>query len=447
MRVCYIDASLRSNIGHYANSCRHIVGEFRRRNADVDVYGNRALEPGLAEELGAIPLFRHGTYDTIVAYFLVSVLQPVDYRMARSSFLCDLRAVWRRGPYDLVFVNSVMPAELAAVGLWLNSFPAAAVPRVAMEFGAPTGDGIHDPYLGGWWQQFPRFYRQAAVILGRRRSDSLFLFTFDAAASAEYAKLLGRPVETMPAVHVGRQEPRRRVRRSDNRVTIAFLGHQRLEKGYHLIPAIIRQLRARAVPVTVLVHNGDPDEVTVDRELRSMAADAPHLVFEHRTADARYWQDLMDRSDLIVLPYDPTRYRASYSAVAVEAAGEGIPMVVPAATTMETLVNTVQGGGTVFAGWEASAVSDAIEKAVADFESLASRAMAGAVEWRRANGAARFADRLLVAMPGGGESIALPHGHDVAMNVAMGFILDAVFAGAIAGVKGLMRIERICRSH
>ena len=436
-RVCYIDTSLRTNIGHYANSCRHIAGEFRRRKFAVDIYGHRDLEPGLAEELAATPFFRHASYDIIVAHAFWKALRPVDYRMARGSFLCDLRSVWRRGPYDLVFINSVMPAQLAAVALWLNSFLGGAAPQIAVEFGAPAGHGIHDYYMGGW------FYRQAVSVLDQRRSGNLFLFTFDAAASADYAKLLGRPVETMPAVHIGKEEPRLRVHGPDNRITVAFLGHQRNEKGYHLVPAIIRRLRSRGVPATVLVHNGDPDEAMVSRELSAMAAADPHLVFEQKTADAVYWHELLDRSDLIVLPYEPTRYRASYSAVAVEAAGEGIPMVVPAGTTMETLVNTYQSGGTVFAGWEANPVAGAIEAAAASFQDIARRALVGASEWRHANGAGRFVDCLLEAMPAGSQSIAMQRERHTAKNIVMSFIFDGLFAAATTGVQGLRSIRRV----
>jgi len=36
--VCYIDATIQSNAGHHANSCRHFVGEFRRRGFVVHAY-------------------------------------------------------------------------------------------------------------------------------------------------------------------------------------------------------------------------------------------------------------------------------------------------------------------------------------------------------------------------------------------------------------------------
>lgn len=438
-RICYIDASLRNNIGHYANSCRHIAGEFRRRNFAVDIYANRDLAPALARELGASPFCRHAVYDTITAYTCLNTLQPLDHWLARVSFLSDLRSIWRRGPYGLVFINSVLPAQLAAVAWWLDSFPLGAAPRVAVEFGAPTGDGFRD----SWWRQFPKFYRDARTVLNRCSGPPPFLFTFDPSASAEYTALLGHPVATMPAVHAGKGEPRPRIPKTASRITVAFIGHQRTEKGYHLIPAIVRELRSRGVRITVLVHNGDPEEVMVSSKLRTMAAADPQLQFEQKAADSTYWQELLSRSDMIVLPYDPTRYRASYSAVAVEAVGEGIPMVVPGGTTMHALVNTYQGGGMTFAGWDVKPIADAIEAAAANFGDMARHAAAGAIEWRRTNGAAHFVDRLLEEMHVDREAIAVQPERYALKSTATGLMFDALFTAAMCSGKWLKIIGTV----
>jgi hypothetical protein len=245
----------------------------------------------------------------------------------------------------------------------------------------------------------------------------------------------------MPAIQGGKKEPRLRIREAGKHITVAFLGHQRPDKGYQLVPAIVQRLRSRSIPVTVLVHNGDQEEVLIGRELREMAAADPDLIFEQRAADSVYWQELLDRSDVVALPYDPSRYRASYSAIAVEAASDGIPLVVPAGTTMETLAASYQGGGTTFAGWEADSICDAIEAAVADFENLGRRAFDGASEWRRANGVGCFVDRLMEAMPVS-QTIAVARQHDTAKSVAMGALFDAFFAGTNLVVNGLLRVKR-----
>ena len=55
MRVFYIDPGLHDVVGHHANYCRYIVGEFRGRGAETLVFGHRELPPALQSELGAAP--------------------------------------------------------------------------------------------------------------------------------------------------------------------------------------------------------------------------------------------------------------------------------------------------------------------------------------------------------------------------------------------------------
>jgi glycosyltransferase involved in cell wall biosynthesis len=392
-RICYFDAAIRDNAGHHANACRHFTGEFRRRAFAVHAFGSRALNADVGRELQVEPLFRHHPYVRLRGG------PYVYYHVARSSYLFDLRSAWRRGPYDVVFFHSIMAAQLAAVALWLRDFRPEEMPFVVIGFDMPSGSKLNDQ-----WNFHTPILRKAARLFDARYLPRTLFFTFDQAITDDYAGLLNVPVQTMPTVHAGLREPRLRRRDPNGLISVAFLGYQRPEKGYHLLPEIVRQVFDRRLPVKFLLHNSAPDDGPVGQELRALAHANPNIAFVEESGDELHWQGLLDRSDLMVLPYEPNRYRQSGSGVATESVSGGIPMVVPPGSTMETLAAGYQGCATSFSDWRADAVADAIERVVTNFEVLARDAEAGAWKWRRDNGVKLFVDRLL-QMPGLGNPV------------------------------------------
>ena len=384
--VCYIDAAVRDNAGHHANACRHFVSEFLRRGMVVRTFGNRSLDPQVAQKLQVEPLFRHYPYSRLRGGAQFS------HFVERSSFLADLKRVWSCGPSDIVFFHTVMAPQLGAVALWLRGLELAKTPFVVIGFDLPSGSKLTDQ-----WSYHTPFYRKAGTLFPREYLRRMLLFAFDEAIAEDYAQLLGLPVQTMPSIHSGLREPRLRTKDAVGRINLAFLGHQREEKGYHLIPTVARRLIHRALPVTLLVHNSAPDDERTSRELRALASANASVVFNEEPGDQAHWQGLLDKSDLIVLPYEPNRYRESGSGIATEAVSDGIPMVVPRGTTMERLAAKYQGCATAFSRWAADDVAAAIERAVVNFDALAHQAEAGALTWRRSNGVGLFVDRLIEA--------------------------------------------------
>lgn len=385
-RACYLDAALVGNTGHHANVCRHIAGEFRRRGIEVDILANAAVESGLSEEFGAIPTFLHFPYCRITSKKLINLA------LERASLLTDLRSAVEGGRYDFYYVSSVLPSEMAAMIHWGQTrFSAANMPPIIMEFGLPSGVGVT---TASNWGRFTEQYRSAASQIRENYSGKFLFFTFDPAASSDYSGLIGLDVETLPAVYTG-GEIRLRTGDEQGRPVVGFLGHQRPEKGYDLLPDLMRLLLAKDVGARFLIHNGDSRETATDRELRELAAADPRVCFDQQPADKSYWNRLLDSTDIVALPYDPLRYTASVSAVAVEAISCGLPIVCPKGTTMKVLAERYQNSSIAISKWSVEAVAEAIFEAVRNFPGLARSAYEGVDRWAHENGAPVFASRVL----------------------------------------------------
>lgn len=387
-RVCYIDAALADNAGHHGNACRHIVGEFRRRGIEVDILAHASIESELIEELDAQPVFRHYPYEGILKRL------STDYLLGQASFLANLSAAVKDRSYDLIYVNSVLPAQMAAMIWWGQTrYTAADMPPIAMEFGSPSGVTIDDN-LSRYWQRFTHFYRRAIAGCSKDYFSKYLFFTFDPAASKDYSRLLETEVRTLPTVHSGGGT---RLRTGDEagRPVVGFLGHQRPEKGYHLIPDVLRRLLESDFHAGVLIHNGNVDETAICMRLRELADADPRVCFDRTPADKIYWNELLDSTDIVVLPYEPARYATSYSAVAVEAVSCGLPMVCPDGTTMKTLAERYQDNSIGISDWTVEASVEAIFKALDNFPRLARSAYEGTEIWARENGVSVFVSSLL----------------------------------------------------
>lgn len=421
--IAYFDASLRNDTGHQANACRQIRGELVRRGCSVDVFASRHVEPDLSRELSAIPHFRLLPYEQSAAF------GRIDAAVQQAGFAQDIRRAWSARRYGLAYFNSVLAPQLFAIIKWLEAFPAKTLPATAIEFGAPSGASS-----GGWFGRFAPLYQKAGRRLRGLDRGRPLLFTFDEAASAEYSRLFGLPVAVMPAVHAVSGPVRRRRRRDDGSLTLGFLGQQRTEKGVNLLPEIIGEMRRSDPSLRFLIHDGDGSDRPISRRLRQLADADSAIEFVHQPADPALWRDLLDRVDLLVLPYDPARYQGSYSAIAVEAVGAGIPMVVPRGTTMQGMAASYQSRTVVFDSWTAPAVCIAICQAVAEFDVLASAAHDATSRWAARNGAAAFVDQLLKSfassMPPAESASAGPEVSPLELNM-----LDALIAARELGKR------------
>jgi glycosyltransferase involved in cell wall biosynthesis len=276
-------------------------------------------------------------------------------------------------------------------------------PHIVMEFGTDPGLDLAPGDTPGKWvvatrdyriDPRPMFYRFTANHLSESDLTRFHMVTYDGITSALYSHMLSKPVDVLPLPQYTRDSI---VNRSGRRpITVSVLGHQRADKGYHLMPQVARKLLEQEPRIDLLVHNGAPDEMEgPQQELRDLAAGESRLNLVEHVADPAMWQSLLRKSDLVLCPYQPPRYRASVSAVAMEAVANGIPVVVPAQTSMSDLLDRFGSPGTCFEQWEADAIVAATRRALGDFDTVAERAARAGAQWNATMGVHNMVERLL----------------------------------------------------
>jgi hypothetical protein len=402
-RFFYADPGLLNNLGHHANNCRFITREARARGLDVKVLSFGNIEPGLQAELGAIPFFRALTSwmsdeDPICGWLNA-------FHIVAEITREDLSRITDIGPDDVMYFSSALPAQLMALAQWMGSLPRDRLPLVVVEFGIDPGVDVQQGPEGLVYAvRDPRtdsraiLFRSAAARIPPAVAPWLQMITFDPASSASFCVVMGKHVGVFPTPHAATGP---RFSRSGKRpITVAVLGNQRPEKGYQFMPEVAQRLLQANPDIRVLCHNANPNAMPeAQQALRALAATDSRLILDERLAGGEVWQGLLDASDLILLPYASPRFAISYSAVAVEAVANGIPLVVPADTSMARLVQEFGGSGTTFDRPEASAIVDGTQRALDRFDQLATSAHAGSELWGQIHGPRHLVEAMLALAP------------------------------------------------
>ncbi len=402
MRLMYLDPGMQNDVGHHANYARAILNEATRRQIQVDLFGWHGVTAALQAELGAIPFFRWYTYTVGYQNNPISGWL-MNFEQGWRVLLEDLRKLPTPSPDDIIFIPSLWPSWLMAVVQWISNIPADRRPTVVGEFAsecglqpAPRRDGppqyaVPDPRTD------PRatLYHYAAALLDDDVRQRFTLCTFERAVSTLFQTLLDVEIASLPWPIAGPTAIQSRANRRP--ITAAFLGFQRLDKGYALVPQIVQQLlrdrTCRKVGVRLLIHNARPDECPeIHAAVRALVR--PQVQLDESPVDGPRWQALLDKTDLMICPYDPKRYAAAHSGLTTECLANGIPMILPADTVLSAIAARFNVG-TCFDQWTAASVSAATVKAIDRFDTLAERSYHAAGEWKKANGPAAFFEALL----------------------------------------------------
>ena len=398
MRFFYADPGLRSYLGHHATSCKLITDELHRRRIDTRVLAFVKVEPRLQAELGAVPHFRCPTYwhsdgDPICGWLNAF---HTGTQVTRADFdkLADI------GAEDVVYVNSALPTQLMGTISWLAALPPERQPQVVIEFGVDPGVHVRTdgaPILQlrpGEPGQNAVLFRFAVKRITKSGLRPLHLATFDASSSAAYGLLLEYPVAVLP---VPRLATIPIARRSGKRpITVGILGSQRPDKGYQHVPEIARELLRSRRDVRLLIHNGDSGAMTeVQKSLGGLVAADNRVTLDQRQADPALWNQLLSATDLVLCPYDEERFATSYSSVASEAIANGIPLVVPARTSLARVMGDFGGAGATFDRFTPASIALATQAALDDFDRIGALAYAGAEKWKAENGPGPLVDAIL----------------------------------------------------
>jgi len=395
MRVVYCDAALINNLGHFASHCRAIVPALRKKSIETRVLAHSKVEQSLKDELGAEPFFsihpNAALSNDPLCGWLISFEHISRITSEELDKITDLQAT------DLFIFDSTKPAQLKACIDWAQStFTAESCPGIIMTCNWFLGIVPPETIQNGqqWAVQDTQsiMYRYAALSIQKEFQKKVRIACYDPTPAKALGELCGREVLTLP--HPMQSTTSCRLR-GKGTPTIAFLGEQRPDKGFHLVPEIVRRILDEIKDIHVIVQNSwDKMKEQMD-ELHGIAGNDEHLELIYGSQDGVAWAKLLDRCDLIVVPYDQSAYAAHNSGIAIEAVANAIPSVVPSGTGMANMLSKYGMPGVISDTNDPVEIVNKIKQALGDFDELAKRAKDASALWVEQNGSNKLVRRLI----------------------------------------------------
>ena len=325
VRAVIVDPALHSLGGHHFTATERLRGILSALDVEVECWASTDASDEVISELHARPIFSHwiygrnfeshGEFDTFVA-----------------STVSELRRTlrWKFLQPDLFILPSCDQVLALALAKALR-FRLGGPPRIViwLLFAPHPEKLIDDPSLEPLFEEYRVAFKALRDVCKNDKLISVFCET-ERMASA-YRRVIDLPIMVAPGPGV--TEPgqvRPLPLKTKMTVTIACLGHATPAKGYGLLPAAVKSVLAHREDVQFKIHAGinKADRFPDFSSLQQMASLGSRVTVVGEPLSSDDYNEWLDYSNFILLPYDAKVYGTRGSGVFTDAAIRGIPTIV-----------------------------------------------------------------------------------------------------------------------
>ncbi len=364
-RLVIAEPSAGRSRGHFYRFTRSLRAVAPEIGADVVMAGARVstiegLEPEDRELL--MPAFEYSHWDA-VAEITEEPMRGIS-RFA-SLRVTELERLYERltlTPNDVVVFLMANLVDVLAAGTWLARMPREKTPAVRMLF-------HFMPFQEAQWfkltdLELRHAYGVGLAQLAEHCGNRLRLFAQSGALALDLTDALRWHVRS-----IGFPVPQRLHGASrpalSSPVRILYAGEARVDKGFGMLPGIAEALTAeRDAGAITIVCQSTLSEFADDaiRAAVQKLKETRGVELIDRFLPSTEYDDLIARCDLILLPYDADQYRSRLSAIFVDAACAGVPVVVPEGTWMSRQLDEGLGAGGAFATLSPDAIATVVRQ-------------------------------------------------------------------------------------
>lgn len=389
-RVFIADFDLVEYSGHFFNQVFGFREAARARSIETRIYIPSNADLKVAEDLGArailpVTRWRGVKMDPSLEGFAAA-------QLVLTSLWNDLETE-RISERDIVVITSSRPQVIFGIGQWLRARPASARPSVFFRFFGPEFfDFEAKAFSEDAWA-----YHFASRSLPEETGGERTFFTLNNEKALTHLETLSlRRAFYLPVPKYYGPVAEVSQARTIQPLTIYVHVNRKAGPISDRIVELVTKILRRRSDVKFLVRfckyaygddgfNKRIDKALFGSSLEILPAEQNHV---------EYLAEI-ERSDMVLLPYDSVEYRGIVSGIFCEAAAMGKVLIIPAGTWMTDHVTEGRAAGVLFPKNSAGDMEVAVQRAIQERERLQSLAHRLARPFREQNSCVANLDRML----------------------------------------------------
>lgn len=273
-------------------------------------------------DFGSIETHSHTTIGRRMIRHLQQKKRIRQYQKDLEEFFAYIRL----HPSDLLFVPTICHLELAVLADVLKKIQPVSV-SVHLLFRRPL-------FLSADWEKEkhnPLVREIRAVLMQVRHMElqRMFFYTDTRQLAEQYNSLQTVSFAVLPIPHTKAPHKIRHY----GRIVVGCLGGAREEKGFCILPWLIRQIKSDKM-IYIIQSNTNETSGRMRHALRQLQQYPRQKVVLTSELSEKEYGRYLAAIDLMLLLYDPSAYQARSSGVFVEAVAAGCVVLVTAGTWM-----------------------------------------------------------------------------------------------------------------
>ncbi len=359
-RVFIFDPCFGGLTGHWENYCKRLYNELLNRQCEVIVYGQENYEKNIVGSLNFIPLFTTSPF--LPAQNMQELLQIANL------FIEDFNKIdiekFQDG--DIFIFHSIYPNYFKAIISWTNELINHKQILSLFTFQFPPSDTKE--YVGilknsyyklrrllmgerlsarklQWCDNNQvRLYQKAIPDLRKLVKRTHLLLASTDVLSKNYTLMLGLKVHClpMPGLSIYEAATVKSDQSTDNHevpsqvIKVGYFGHSCVDKGSALLEQIINRTLEKHENVEFHIHVNPNDDV--EKYFKKIALiSSSRIYLYHGHINEAELMKLINKVNIVILPYSSKKYATCSSAVFMEAITFAKVVVIPSDTWMDMI--------------------------------------------------------------------------------------------------------------